>query len=313
MTESELVLGTRDFGTRVDEDSSVALLDRFVERGGTWIDTANAYWFPAHPSGVGGQSESVIGRWLAARPGVRDRVRISTKVRQQPMVPGRWPETAEGLSKPAIHAAVRHSLTRLRTDRLDLYWAHAEDRAVPPEETVEAFGELVEAGFARRLGASNHAVWSVERARRIAADLGVVGYTAVQLRHSYVQPRPGAALRQGGHRLVSPDVLDYVRCEPDLALWVYTPLIEGAYTRADRPLPEAYDHPGTDRRLLALARVADELGVTRNQVVLAWLRGGDPPMSPIVGVSTLAQLDEALDAEELRLPDELRERLDEPA
>lgn len=313
MVNKPLVLGTRDFGTRIDEATSMMLLDRFVERGGTWLDTANVYWFPADPSGVGGQSESVIGRWLAARPGMRDRVRISTKVRQQPMIPGKWPESAEGLSHRAIRDAVRHSLARLNTDHLDLYWAHAEDRDVPLEETVAAFGELVQEGTVGRLGASNHALWRVERARQIAAAQKTTGYSALQLRHSYLQPRPGAPLPQPGHRLVTEDVLDYVRTEPDLDLWVYTPLIEGAYTRPDRPLPEAYDHPGTTRRLATLTEVADELGVSRNQVVLAWLRGGDCPVSPIVGVSRLEQLDEALGSDGLALTKEQRRRLDQHA
>ncbi|MCW2919195.1 MAG: aldo/keto reductase, partial [Actinomycetia bacterium] len=307
-----IVLGAMDFGTRVDEAASMALLDRFVDRGGAWIDTANCYAFWADPSGVGGQSELLIGRWLAARPGMRDRVGISTKVRQQPTVPGKWPESAEGLSGRVIRDAVRKSLERLGTDRIDLYWAHAEDHDVPTEETVEAFGELVASGLVRRLGASNHAAWRVERARAIARELGVAGYTALQLRYSYAQPRPGVVL-DAGHRLASPEALDYVRSEPDLALWAYTPLINGAYTRPDRPLPEVYDHPGTTRRLAVLAQVADEVGATRNQVVLAWLSGGTPAMSPIVGVSTTDQLDEALGASEVTLTDEQRRRLDEPA
>jgi aryl-alcohol dehydrogenase-like predicted oxidoreductase len=303
-----LVLGTMFFGTRVDEATSMALLDRFVERGGVWIDTANCYSFWADPSGVGGQSETVIGRWLARNPGVRDRVRISTKVRHQPMVPGKWPESAEGLSASAIRDGVHRSLDRLATDRIDLYWAHAEDRTVPLKETVATFGELVSTGVVDRLGASNHAIWRVERARRIAADLGVAGFTALQLRHSYVQPRPGAELPDAGHQLASPEALDYVRSE-ELLFWAYTSLLNGALTRSDRPLPEAYDHPGTTRRLAILGDVADELGVTRNQVVLAWLRGGNPPIAPIVGVSTLAQLDEALD--EVTLSDEQLRRLDD--
>jgi aryl-alcohol dehydrogenase-like predicted oxidoreductase len=110
---------------------------------------------------------------------------------------------------------------------------------------------------------------------------------------------------------VTDEVLDYVATEPGVALWAYTPLLNGFYTRDDRPLPEAYDHPGTTRRLAALTDVARELGVTRNQVVLAWLAGGDPAITPIVGVSTAAQLEEALAGAALRLPPELRARLDE--
>jgi aryl-alcohol dehydrogenase-like predicted oxidoreductase len=311
MTGPHIVLGAMYFGTRVSEATSMALLDRFVDRGGAWIDTANCYAFWADPSGVGGQSERVIGRWLVDRPGRRDRVKISTKMRQQPTVPGRWPASAEGLSAPVIRDAIRHSLTRLQTDRVDLYWAHAEDRTVPLEDTVVAFGELVRAGLVIRLGASNHRAWALERARQLARARGLAGYTALQLRHSYVQPRPGAPLAEAGHQLASPDSFDYVRHEKDVALWVYTSLMNGGYTRPERPLPEVYEHAGTARRLAVLGAVAGELGVTRNQVVLAWLLGGDPPISPIVGVSTAAQLDEALAARELRLSDDQRRRLEE--
>ncbi|MGW0431778.1 aldo/keto reductase [Micromonospora sp. NPDC003197] len=313
MSGRDFVLGAMDFGTRVDETTSMALLDHYVEHGGVWIDTANCYSFWSDPSGVGGQSETVIGRWLAQRPGMRKRVRISTKVRQQPTVPGNWPESAEGLSAAAIEDAVRLSLKRLGLDRIDLYWAHADDRAVPLAETVEAFGRLVDAGVVDRLGASNHAIWRIERARQVAREQGVAGYTAVQLRYSYVQPRPGAVLPEAGHQLVSPEALDYLRSEPELILWTYTPLLHGGYTRPDRPFSEAYDHPGTTRRLAVLGEIADEVGATRNQVVLSWLTGGDPSATPIVGVSSIAQLDEALGARELVLTDKQRRRLDEPA
>ncbi|WP_410540310.1 aldo/keto reductase [Streptomyces sp. KL2] len=302
-----------DFGTRLDPGTSMALLDRFVERGGRWIDTANCYSFWMDPSGVGGQSETVIGRWLAARPGVRDRVLISTKVRQQPTVPGKWPESAEGLSAPAVRSAVRESLRRLGTEWIDLYWAHAEDRDVPLEETVGAFGEVVSEGLARRLGASNHAAWRVERGRAIARAAGVAGWTALQLRHSYVRPRPGVVLPESGHRLATAESLDYVRSEPDVDLWAYSSLLWGSYTRSDRPLPEHYDHPGTARRLAVLGEVAAETGATANQVVLAWLTGGDPAVVPIVGVSRTEQLDEAFGAMELRLDEGQRRRLDEAA
>jgi aryl-alcohol dehydrogenase-like predicted oxidoreductase len=313
MTKADIVLGAMYLGTQMDEAASMALLDRFVDRGGAWIDTANCYAFWADPSGVGGQSEAVIGRWLAERPGMRDRVRISTKVRQQPTVPGRWPESAEGLSAPVIRDAIQRSLARLRTDHVDLYWAHAEDRGVPLEETIAAFGELVNAGLVRRLGASNHRAWAMERARQLARQRGVAGYTALQLRYSYVQPRPGAPIAEGGHQLATTDSLDYVRQDNDLALWAYTSLLNGSYARPDRPLSEIYDHPGTTRRLAVLGEVAGELAATRNQVVLAWLLGGEPAISPIVGVSTAEQLDEALAARDLQLTDEQRRRMDRAA
>ena len=262
---AEPVLGAMYFGTRADDALSFDLLDAFVDQGGRWIDTANCYAFWEDPAGGGGQSERVLGRWFAARPGMRERVRLATKVRHQPLVPHEWPSSAEGLSAEAIERGFAASLDRLGLDSVDLLWAHAEDRSVPLDETVAAFGELVADGRAGRLGASNHAAWRVEQARAIAG----------------------------------------------LDLWAYSPLLTGAYVRSDRPLSPGYDHPGTHRRLEVLAQVADELGATRNQVVLAWLL--DQGIHPILGVSSVDQLTEAMAAREVAVTDETRTRLDEPA
>ncbi len=313
MSDVKFALGTMGFGTTVDADASLRLLDRFVDAGGTMLDTANCYAFWSDPSGRGGKSEELVGRWLASRPGRREQVYLSSKVGAEPVGPGDWPANREGLSGPAIKAAAEGSLRRLGTDRIDLYWAHMEDRAVSPGETAEAFGGLVAEGVVGRLGCSNHPVWRVERARRIARENGWAGYTALQLRHSYLQPRPGVPVPGVNHRFawVTDEVVDYVDSEPELSLWVYTALLNGFYGRSDRPLPEAYEHPGTARRLAALDKVAGELGVSRNQVVLAWLIGGRPGATPIVGVSRPEQLDEALAGARLRLPDEHRRLLDE--
>jgi aryl-alcohol dehydrogenase-like predicted oxidoreductase len=314
MEKLDLALGTMFFGTRLDERTSFELLDRFVVEGGTLIDTANSYAFWADRDGAGGQSERVVGRWLASRPGTRDRVYLSTKVGAEPVGPGEWPANAEGLSAPVIKAAAQASLGRLRTDRIDLYWAHMEDRSVPLHETVGAMADLVAAGTVRRVGCSNHPVWRVERAREIARVNGRAGYTALQLRYSYLQPRPGVTLpEQSAVRFgwVTDEIIDYVQSNPRLSLWAYTPLLRGAYTRTDRPLPEAYQHPGTSRRLEALAAVAQQTGATRNQVVLAWLIGGDPRVIPIVGISTAAQLEEAIAGASLTLTSEQRRHLND--
>ncbi|WP_433228466.1 aldo/keto reductase [Micromonospora sp. CA-248260] len=303
---ARLVLGTMNYGTTVDQDRAFALLDRFVDAGGEWIDTANCYAFWSDPAGVGGASERVIGAWLQARPGGRARVRIATKVRYDPLVAHRWPESAEGLSAGAVVAGVAGSLSRLGVDAVDLLWAHGEDRSVPLAETVAAFGALVNRGDVHRVGAANHASWRVEQARALARGQGVAQWSAVQLRYSLAQPRPGAVLPDQGHKLLAADDLDYARTE-GLDVWAYTPLINGGYVRPDKPLPEAYDHPGTRRVLGVLDEVGVETGATRNQVVLAWLlRQG---VRPIVGVSDLAQLDEAVDAVDVPLEDEQMARL----
>jgi aryl-alcohol dehydrogenase-like predicted oxidoreductase len=312
MAQVNFALGAMRFGSQVDEQTAFDLLDRFVDAGGTLIDTANCYAFWSDPNGAGGHSERLIGTWLARRPGVRDRVRLSTKAGAQPVGGGEWPANREGLSAPAIKTAVEGSLRRLGTDHIDLFWTHMEDRSVPLEETGHALALLVESGAVNRLGASNHALWRVERARLVAQANGWPSYTALQLRHSYLRPRPGAAVADQSHRFgwVTDEVIDYVGSERELTLWAYTPLLNGAYTRDDRPLAEAYDHPGTARRLTVLTEVADEVGATRNQIVLAWLTGGVPAVTPIVGVSSVAQLEEALASAALALPGELRARLD---
>lgn len=304
-----LVLGAIPFGSTVDDETSYAILDRFVEGGGTVIDTANNYPFWVDGC-TGDENELAIGRWLKAR-GNRDGVEISTKVGARPTVAGdRTLDSAEGLSAKAIRSAVEDSLRRLGTDRIDVYWAHIEDRAVPLEETLGAFQELVEQGKVRELGASNLPAWRLERARSIAAGAGWSAYRHVQLRHSYLRPRPGAQLRDAGHRLVSDEMLDYVRNEPDLTLWAYNTLMAGGYVRSDKPIDPAYDHPGTSRRLAVLTEVSRELGVSPNQVVLAWLMGGQPAVRPIVGATSVAQLDESLSAVELNLDPTIRDRLD---
>jgi aryl-alcohol dehydrogenase-like predicted oxidoreductase len=309
---SEIVLGAMLLGSSIDERDSFALLDRFVERGGQWIDTANNYMFWTHPTGFGGQSEEVVGRWLAARPGIRDRVRISTKLGAQPTDAARGLDSAEGLSAPVIRRAAELSRERLGVEHIDLLWAHIEDRSVPLAETVAAFGALVASGAAGRIGASNHPAWRIEQARGLAAAQGVAAWTAVQLRHSYLRPRPGAALPATAHRVVTDETLDFVRGNADVSLWAYTALLNGGYVLPER-LDEAYQHRGTTRRLAALDTVVAELGTTRHQVVLSWLLGGDPGVWPIVGATTVARLDEALDAYELKLETDQRRRLDEAA
>jgi len=284
------------FGTRTDEATSYALLDRFVEAGGRILDTANCYAFWSSPTGHGGQSEALLGRWLAANPGLRDGLTIATKVGVEPVDGG----GVEGLSAAVIEREAARSLERLGIESIDLYWAHGEDRSTDLEETVGAFGSLVARGLVRRLGVSNHPTWRVERARAIAQRLGVEPWTALQLTTSYVEPRPGAAVPGKDHRFgfVSDETVDYLDEHPDIELWVYSPLVQGSYDRADRPFPEAYDHPGTTARLADLAARAAELAVPPSRLVLAWLleRG----WKPIVGVSSVEQLDSALASVSLR-------------
>ncbi len=309
MTESPLVLGAMMFGTRIDESTSFAVLDRFADRGGVWIDTADCYAFWASADGRGGDSERLLGRWLAARPGVRERVRIATKVGAEPIEPGSWPERREGLSAAAIGRAIAGSLGRLGIDSVDLLWVHQEDRSVPIEETVDALAELTASGTVERLGASNHPSWRLERARAHAASTGARGFEALQLNATYLRPRPGTLPDGVVHRfgVLSDEHRDYA-AENGLEVWAYTPLLSGAYDNPAKHIPEVYDHPGNSARLGVLAEVARELDASRGQVVLAWLAAHG--IRPMLGGSTVHQLDAALDGIALTLSAEQRERLD---
>jgi aryl-alcohol dehydrogenase-like predicted oxidoreductase len=299
---SQLCLGAMYFGYRTDETTSLAILDRFAEAGGSFLDTANNYgqWH-----GDAGQSERVIGRWRRSR-GVTDEVVVATKVGARTLHPGDpSPEHWQGLGAKTIREDAETSLRQLGTDRLDLYYAHIDDRSTPQEETVDALAELAEAGTVGLLGASNHATWRIERARAIARAGGRPAYHCVQQEHSYLlaQPEPGQL------NLVTEELIDYATTE-DLTLLAYSPLLKGIYARPGQAPPAAYDHPTNRARLAVLAQVAAELGATPNQVVLAWLMGGQPPIIPIVGASTVAQLDELLGAVDLHLDDDVRRRLD---
>lgn len=301
----DLVLGTMYFGTRTDEATSFALLDRFVAAGGRILDTANCYSFWTSGTGHGGQSEALLGRWLAANPGIRDDLVIATKVGVEPRDDG----GAEGLSAGVVQRESERSRERLGIDVIDLYWAHGEDRATDLEETVAAFGSLVADGTVRRLGVSNHPTWRVERGRAIATGLGLEPWTALQLTTSYVDPRPRAQVPGKDHRFgfVSDETVDYLAEHPEMELWVYSPLVQGSFDRADRPFPDAYEHPGTTSRLAALNTLAADRRVPPSRLVLAWLVAQG--WHPIVGVSSVEQLDSALASASIALSDEERDVL----
>ena len=198
-------------------------------------------------------------------------------------------------------------------DRLDLLYAHIEDPKVPLGETVEGFAALVAEGTVGLLGVSNHWAWRVERARNLAAAAGLPGYEVLQYQHSYLRPRadlPGVLSPDGSQGEVGGDLLSYLRAEPELAMVVYSPLLKGGYVREDRLDAVEYGHPGTQARLAALREVAKDAGATVNQVVLAWLTGAEVPIIPLVGASSVAQLDESLAAVDLELTAEQRARLD---
>jgi aryl-alcohol dehydrogenase-like predicted oxidoreductase len=303
LTVSEICLGTMYFGYRTDEATSFAILDRFAEAGGTFLDTANNYgqWH-----GDAGESERVIGRWLRSR-GMAGQMVIATKVGARTTVPGdpdsqHW----QGLTGRVIRDDAEMSLRNLGVDRLDLYYAHIDDRATPLEDTVSALATLAETGKAGVLGCSNTAAWRMERARAIARAAGRPGYCCAQMQYTYLRPLP----EPGQLNLITEELMDYARAE-NLSLLAYKPLLAGRYARPEQPLLPEYAHPGSLARLAVLNQVADQLGATPGQVVLAWmLAKSQPPVIPIPGASSVTQLNEILAATELTLDLETVRELD---
>ncbi len=293
---SAICLGAMRFGTTTDEPTAFAILDAYMDAGGSFIDTANIYaaWLPG---GVGGESESLLGRWMLSR-GNRAACFVASKMgsRLQPC--------GLGLRAEQIETECEKSLRRLGTDVLDLYYAHFDDPATPYEETFTAFDRLVRAGKVRRLGASNHRAWRLEAARAFCTTHGLPGYCCIQQRFSYLQPVVGAAF--GNQIAANDDLLDYVKAR-GIRMLAYSPLLGGLYGGgADRTPTGAYDTPHNRQRLAAVADAATRLGATPNQVVLAWMLATAPAVIPIIGVSSVGQLKENLGALQVRLsPDDM--------
>jgi aryl-alcohol dehydrogenase-like predicted oxidoreductase len=200
-------------------------------------------------------------------------------------------------------------------ERIDLYYAHVPDqRGVPLQEQVTAFGELAADGMVGLLGLSNHWAWQVERARGLAAAAGSARADVLQYHHTYLRMRTDIPdlrfSRDGEIGVADGSILSYLRAEAGMTLVAYSPLLNGGYARTGKQLDRAYDHPGTRARLRALDQVVRETGATASQVVLAWLIGGELPVVPLVGASSVAQLDESLAAVDLRLNEEQRQLLD---
>lgn len=283
-------LGTMYYGTTVDEETSRRLLDQYLEAGGRFLDTANIYAAWA-PSGRGGDSEELLGRWLADR-GSRGELFIATKVGFA------YGDVPVSLRADHIEAECEKSLRRMGIDAVDLYYAHLDERGTPLAEALGAFDRLVKAGKVRHVGASNYRAWRLAEALDLARAEGLAAYCCIQQRFTYVRPRWGAAF--GRQVAANDDLLDFCR-ERDVRLLAYSPLLKGVYVRDDRPMPAPYVGGDTDARLAALRQVAAEKGATPNQVVLAWMMHSRPAVIPVFSASTAGQMTEDLGALDVAL------------
>jgi aryl-alcohol dehydrogenase-like predicted oxidoreductase len=189
-----------------------------------------------------------------------------------------------------------------------VYFSHLYDADTELSETVEAFDALVRAGSVGLVGASNITPRRLASARELARKHEWEPYRIVQLRHTYLTPGPAADIAP--QIAIDTPMVRYARDEGEILLQGYSPLLDGAYTRPDRRLAPEYAGPDNARRIETLRRLSESIGLTAGQLVLAWMAGGDRPVTPVLGVSTLAQLDEAMDGVAFDLPPSLREELD---
>jgi aryl-alcohol dehydrogenase-like predicted oxidoreductase len=285
---SDLCLGGNVFGWTADEASSRAVLDRFHDAMGTtpsFVDTAESYG--------DGTSERILGDWMADR-GVRDQVVVATKAsprgKEHPLAAGE------------IRAACERSLRNLRTDRIDLYYAHYDDGTTPLEETMTAFDELVRAGKVRHVAASNYSPARLTEALGTSERLGVTRFVALQMHYNLME-------RDG----FEGELRDVVTAH-GLGTLPYYGLAKGFLTgkyragaRVDSPRAEGaagYVGPKGDRVLDAMARVAEADGVPTAAVALRWLADQPTVVAPIASARNVEQLAELLPMEDLRLTDE---------
>lgn len=300
LTISPLVFGGNVFDWTADKATSFRLLDRFAERGGVMIDTADVYsaWVSGHQ---GGESESVIGEWLR-QSGKRDKVLIATKVG---MLPG---EGGEGLAPARIAAAAEASLRRLGVDRIDLYYAHQDDENVPQAEVLAAFAKLIDAGKIGVLGASNFHAMRLKSALDIATAEGLPHYRVLQPEYNLVSRHKFEGELQDLCVTHNLGVLPYYGLASGFLTGKYRSEADlGQSVRGGR-MGELLEGKGK-AVLGAMDEVAAETGATHAQIALAWLADQPGVTAPIASATKLEQLDELLGAWDVALTKEQRERL----
>ena len=296
-----LGLGGNTFGWTSDKDTSFAVLDAFVAAGGNHVDSADSYsaWAPGN---VGGESETVIGEWIAAR-GNRDSVTIATKV-------GRSPQ-ARGLARSNVLAAADASLSRLQTDYIDLYYVHGDDNTdAPLDEAVGVFHELQQAGKIRHVGLSNFTAPRLREWFAIAAAAGYAPPVALQPHYNLMERAPYESS------------LAPVAAELGLGVLPYYALasgfLAGKYRLAD-DLAGAARQPGASRYLktsagpavlAALDAIAADRGIEQATVALAWLRTRPNVVAPLASARTVEQLPALLASVQVDLTADEAEALD---
>jgi aryl-alcohol dehydrogenase-like predicted oxidoreductase len=291
-----LVLGGNVFGWTADERTSFDLLDAFVAAGLNAIDTADVYsrWLPGHH---GGESETVIGNWLRARPGAREKVLLFTKAGAD------MGDDRKGLSKRWILQAAEDSLRRLQTDRIDLYQSHVPDPSTPHEETLAAYDTLIKAGKVRAIGVSNFSVEQLTDALRASDARGLPRYTVLQPeynlynREGYENGLRALAMRK------QLGVIPYFALAAGFLTGKYRSVED--FSKSQRgPMMAKYLNPRGEQILRALDAVAARHRAQPAEVALAWLIARDGVTAPIASATSRTQLDSLIAATRLQLSKE---------
>ena len=303
LSVAPLAFGGNVFGWTVDESTAFRLLDRFVDAGFNLIDTADTYsvWVPGHR---GGESESVIGRWMESR-GRRDDVLIATKVGME-MAPD-----SNGLSRNHIEHSITGSLSRLRTGSVDLYQSHADDPSVPIDQPLRTYARLMGDGKIRAIGASNFSAERLSEALRASAEQGLPRYESMQPRYNLLdRDAYEGALEK--------------RCESaGLGVITYSSLASGFLSGKYRSKSDLTKSPRGARMearltgrgpqvLAALDSVAERLGVARSTVAIAWIVSRPSVTAAIASATSLEQLDELMEGARMLLDATSRRQLEDP-
>ena len=285
-----LNLGGNPFGWTADREQSFAVLDAFVAAGGNFIDNADVYsaWAPGNS---GGESETIIGEWMRSR-GTRDSLVIASKVAKLP--------TRRGLSRANIEAALDDSLRRLQTDRIDLYYAHEDDQATPLPETLQTFGAAVAAGKVRYIAASQYSAPRLAEAARLARELGVPGYVALQTHYNLMSREYEGELQQV---CIDNDIacLPFYGLARGFLSGKYQPGLTVDSARASGVLAEYGNERGWTM-VSVLGGIAARHGVSCSAVALEWLRRQPGVLVPLASARTPEQLAEIM--QQVQLTDE---------
>jgi aryl-alcohol dehydrogenase-like predicted oxidoreductase len=298
---SPIAFGCNVFGWTVDEKTSFALLDAWVDAGFNFLDTADVYsrW---HTGNSGGESETIIGKWLKAR-GNREKVVLATKLGIE-MAPGK-----KGLSRAYMQSAVEASLQRLQTDHIDLYQSHRDDPETPIEETLSAYADLIKQGKVREIGASNFSADRLAESLKISTDKGLPRYQSLQPHYNLVE------------RTEFEGPLEDLCLAEKVGVIGYYSLASGFLTgkyrsRADtegRARGGGVEKYMTDHGfgvIKALEEVAARYEAKPGQVALAWLIARPSVTAPIASATNLGQLAELVEAAEIDLDAESIQKID---